>query len=226
MSWTKRRFKTNKMDIDHIFIFADRKGKVADELVSFGLTENGSRVHDGQGTKNRTFVFENFFFEILWVHNEQEIKSNNVLPTGLWTRANFKSNRISPFGLCIANTDQTNELFKDAFHYQPAYFPAGMMIDVLNNDQNLFLPWTFRLPFKRDRERQLKPIRHKNGIKSLTKAEFQFTGINDEHFLTCFKDQDGIRFLQTEKIWLTLVFDNRSQGLTKTFNELKLTIAY
>src|SRR4051794_34154336 len=58
------------MDIDHIFIFTDNKGRIADELVSFGLTEGSSRVHQGQGTTNRTFSFENFFLEIVWVHNE------------------------------------------------------------------------------------------------------------------------------------------------------------
>ena len=216
----------SEMDIDHIFIFTDGGGKAADDLVSFGLTENESRVHDGQGTMNRTFVFENFFFEILWVHNEREITSNNVLPTGLWTRANFKSNGTSPFGLCIDNTDPTNELFKDAVHYQPDYFPDGMTIDLLNNDQNLFLPLTFRLPFKRNRQQQSKLPGHKNKIRLLTKAAFQFTEESDHHFLDYFDRKAAIQFLQTDKIWLTLTFDNGCQGLTKTFNELKLTIHY
>jgi len=43
------------MDIDHIFVFTDTEGKIADELISFGLTANESRVHKGQGTMNRTF---------------------------------------------------------------------------------------------------------------------------------------------------------------------------
>lgn len=214
------------MDIDHIFIFTDNKGKAADELVTFGLTEGESRVHNGQGTTNRTFVFENFFFEILWVHNEQEIKSDPVLPTGLWTRANFKSNGSSPFGLCIDHTGQTNRLFEDAFRYQPDYFPSGMTIDVLNNDHNLCLPWTFRLPFKRNRQQQSELPGHKNKIKSLTKAEFQFTTIDDKCFPDYFEDKNPIQFLQTGRIWLTLTFDNGYQGLTKTFNELKLTINY
>lgn len=214
------------MDIDHIFIFTDDKGNIADELVSFGLTESESRIHEGQGTKNRTFVFENFLFEILWVHNEQEIKSSSVLSSGLWTRANYKLNHTSPFGLCIANTDQTNELFKDAFHYQPHYFPTGMAIEILNNNQNLSLPWTFRLPFKRDRQKQSIPLTHKNGMRSLTGAEFQFREINSEDILAYFKDEKQIQFLHTDKIWLTLTFDNNTQGLTKTFDELRLTINY
>jgi hypothetical protein len=52
------------MDIDHIFIFTDTKGKIADELISFGFTANESQVHQGQGTMNRTFSFENFLWKL------------------------------------------------------------------------------------------------------------------------------------------------------------------
>lgn len=214
------------MDIDHIFIFTDNEGKAADELVAFGLTEGDSRVHGGQGTRNRTFVFENSFLEILWVHNEQEIRSEDILPTGLWTRASFKLNDTSPFGLCIDNINETNELFGNAFKYQPNYFPKGMTIDLLNYSHNLCLPWTFRLPFKRDRQQQSKPPSHQNGIKSLTKAEFQFTAVNDKNFLSYFEKEPTIQFLQANDNWLTLTFDNSIQGLEKNFDELKLTIIY
>lgn len=43
--WTDTSRLTDQMDIDHIFIFTNDKGKVADELVAFGLTEGGSRIH-------------------------------------------------------------------------------------------------------------------------------------------------------------------------------------
>ncbi len=51
------------MNIDHIFIFTDDDGKDADELVDFGLTEGSNRVHVGQGTTNRKFYFDNFFWK-------------------------------------------------------------------------------------------------------------------------------------------------------------------
>jgi len=47
------------MEIDHIFIFVSSKD-LADELVSFGLTEGSGNVHKGIGTANRRFFFENF----------------------------------------------------------------------------------------------------------------------------------------------------------------------
>jgi hypothetical protein len=214
------------MDIDHIFIFSGDQGAIADELLSFGLAEGGSRTHEGQGTANRTFVFENFYCEILWVYDEQAIHSELIKPTGLHTRADFKENNSSPFGLCLVNTDETDQLFSRAFTYQPDYFPFGMAIDILGNNYNLSLPWTFRLPFKQDRPKQSKPSNHKNGIRLLTQAEFQFTAVNDPSFLQYFEYEAAIRFLQADKIWLTLTFDNGAQGLTRKLEELKLTINY
>ena len=109
------------MHIDHIFIFSQNQGQEADELVNFGLTEGSSRVHTGQGTTNRKFYFENFFLEILWVHKEKEIRSEPVATTRLWERSNFESNSLLPFGLCLANTDDTDTIFQGSNRYQPEY---------------------------------------------------------------------------------------------------------
>lgn len=92
------------MKIDHIFIFSDKRGKEADDLVNFGLTEGGSRLHPGQGTTNRKFHFENFFLEILWVVNEEDINNETTAKTKLSERSKFNENGQSPFGLCLVNT--------------------------------------------------------------------------------------------------------------------------
>jgi hypothetical protein len=78
MNLTIKLFQNDHiMQTDHIFIFTNDNGKIADELVQFGLTEGSSRVHVGQ--------------EILWVHNEQELNSEVTKQTGLWQRADFDS---------------------------------------------------------------------------------------------------------------------------------------
>ncbi|MEM9673575.1 MAG: hypothetical protein ACFB15_16700 [Cyclobacteriaceae bacterium] len=81
------------MEIDHIFIFSANQGQEGDQLLDFGLTEGSSRVHPGQGTTNRKFYFENFFLEILYVINKQEIISELTAPTHLWERSQFRETK-------------------------------------------------------------------------------------------------------------------------------------
>ncbi|MFC4263854.1 VOC family protein [Ferruginibacter yonginensis] len=214
------------MQVDHIFIFTNDNGKVADELVQFGLTEGSSRVHIGQGTTNRKFYFENFFLEILWVHNEEELKSDKTKPTGLWQRADFNSNN-SPFGLCIVNTDEIENLFKNSFKYQPEYFPIGLNIDIIKNEQNLNLPWTFRLPFKGQKKNETEPIEHKYGLKKLTSIEFGVSNFDKaDEFIQQFSGQKNITFSLSSTNNLTLTFDENKNGQTKEFEKINLKIKY
>jgi hypothetical protein len=214
------------MVIDHIFIFTTDNGTIADELVDFGLIEGSSRVHKGQGTANRKFYFSNFFLEILWIHDENEIKSTQTMPTGLWKRANFENNHSSPFGLCLVNSKETNTLFKQSFSYQPEYFPQGLVIDIIKNESNPNLPWTFRLPFKGQKKNKDEPNNHGNGICSLTKTLFEYKKGARTQFLEYFNNEERLEFVESSRNWLTLSFDNRRQGKSKDFQQLKLTIEY
>lgn len=214
------------MTPDHIFIFTNDQGKIADQLVKFGFSEGSNRVHAGQGTTNRKFYFDNFFLEILWVHDEAEINSELIKPIGLWQRANYQSNDFSPFGLCVVNTDETDRLFENAHKYQPSYFPDGMTIDILKNERQPNFPWTFRLPFKGQNKIEKEPMSHENGIKYLSKVEFHVENINDLNFMKSFEDAQNINFVKSDKTWLNLTFDKGKQGLSKTFESLQLTIEY
>lgn len=214
------------MDIDHIFIFTDDKGKVADKLVEFGLVEGSNRVHVGQGTTNRKFYFDNFFLEILWVHNENEIKSDLVKPTGLWQRAEYKRNTFSPYGLCIVNSDETNGLFENSFKYQPNYFPNGMTIEILKNEKQPQLPWTFRLPFKGKKKNETEPTNHTNGMTRLTKVNFNYKDQLTDKYIDYFKNEPSIEFTVSKDYGMTLTFDNNKQRQRKYFEDLKLTIEY
>jgi hypothetical protein len=214
------------MQVDHIFIFTNDHGKVADQLVSFGFTEGSSRIHKGQGTTNRKFYFENFFLEILWVHDEDEIKSNLVKPTGLWQRANYQTNDFSRFGLCLVNTDETNDLFEKSLKYQPDYFPAGLCIDIITNDHRPDLPWTFRPPFKGHKKNETEPMEHPNGITKLTQAQFTHKKLNSDDFLNKFENEPQIKFVPSSDLMLTLTFDNHIKKSQLEIPELNLLIEY
>ncbi|MEM9545335.1 MAG: hypothetical protein AAGA77_05150 [Bacteroidota bacterium] len=214
------------MEIDHIFIFTNNGGIIADELVDIGLTEGSSRIHVGQGTTNRKFYFDNFFLEILWVHDEEELKSNPTKQMGLWQRADFVTNGFSPFGLCLVNTDETNELFTSSYKYQPEYFPEGMLIEIIKNDNQSDLPWTFQLPFKGPKNNNDEPKQHRLEINALTKTIFEYKQCTNQDFINHFQQEKTIQFKKSFKNWLTLIFDSKKQGIKKDFNKLNLTIEY
>lgn len=215
------------MEIDHIFIFSKNGGKEANKLVEFGFTEGSSRLHPGQGTTNRKFYFENFFLEVLWVVDETEIQSELTSKTKLWERSQFDKNDFSPFGLCLVNSKLTDKLFEQSQIYQPNYFPKGMSIDIITNEKNPNLPWTFRLPYRNEKKAHNEPTKHNNGISKLTKAEFEIP-LNKDHkeFKSYFQNNEIINFKNGQQNHLTLEFDNKSQNKAIEFRELNLTIEY
>ena len=215
------------MEIDHIFIFSNNRGKEANELIEFGLTEGSSRLHSGQGTTNRKFYFDNFFLEILWVLNEDEIQSELTAKTKLWERSQFDKNGKSRFGLCLVNSESTDSLFEISEVYEPNYFPKGMSIEIITNEENPNLPWTFRLPYRGVKKENNEPIVHLNGIKSLTKVEFEIqTDSEKTNFENAFKNAENIEFTKSNGLSLILEFDKNTQGKTKEFSELNLKITY
>lgn len=211
------------MKLDHIFIFSTSKGSEADELVRFGLTEGSSRVHPGQGTTNRKFYFENFFLEILWVHDPSEIQSQRTRVTKLWERSNFKHNNYAPFGLCLINDDASDQIFTKSSTYQPSYFPEDKKIEFITEPQ---LPWIFRLPFKGAKKATDEPLEHDKKLKKLTKATFQTPVVSE---LTDSLQQlsgGDINFLVADEYHLLIEFDNADSKQECRFDKLPLTIRY
>ncbi len=215
------------MEIDHIFIFSNNKGKEAEDLVNFGFTEGSNRIHPGQGTRNRKFYFDNFYLEILWVIEEKEIQSEITSVTKLWERSQFQQNRFSPYGLCLKNTYSTDQLFEKSKLYKPIYLPKDKSIDMITNEEFPELPWIFRLPYIREMSVSNEPIEHCNGIKSLTRTEFEISSeMSNSTFLDYFNGIDHIAFEVGERAHLTLEFDNKVQGKKKEFPELNLTLKF
>ncbi len=215
------------MEVDHIFIMSAYKGQEANDLIHFGLSEGSSRVHMGQGTINRKFYFENFFLELLWVHDEKEARSKITTPTQLWERSQFLTNNFSRFGLCLANTPNTDELFQDALIYQPGYFPEGLAIEMIPSSLGISIPWLFRLPFKGLNKHTKEPTSHKTGLQQLTKVIF---GVGESNLsstaIELINASDTIQFKQSNTIDLLLEFDQGCQGKRRYFPSLNLAISY
>jgi hypothetical protein len=88
---------TPPVEVDHVFIFVERKAPEAIILEQFGLkrTSHPTR-HVGAGTASISFLFENAYLELLWVEDEEEVKTQERT----WAlRADWRRTGASPFGL-------------------------------------------------------------------------------------------------------------------------------
>ncbi|GAA0872160.1 hypothetical protein GCM10009117_13070 [Gangjinia marincola] len=213
------------MLVDHIFIFSTENGKEADELIKQGFVEGPSRVHPGQGTVNRKFLVENFFLEILWVHNHNEIDQPVFKDIGLYDRAYFEKFSCSRFGLCIVNTKATDEIFEDAIFYQPKYFSEGKPIEVVRTATNAQAPWTFRLPYRDYQPEYKNNLQEKLQIEKLTRVNFILKEYDLPENLEKL-NQHEISFSIGVENKLELIFDHSRQGKIFECISLPLIINY
>lgn len=208
------------MQVDHIFIFVDSK-KDANILKDIGLLEGSGNIHKGIGTANRRFFFDGFYLEILWVEDESECKALKEIE--LFKRYEYKKSGYSRFGICMENTPQTNELFKDAFSWDAPFLPKNNPIDILTSET---MPWIFRLPPNRSANNLEEPRAHKLGLSKLTKVTFYQNGLCFENSLEFLGKNSIVEFKKDTKNSLVLEFDNFNQGKTLCIKEFDLTINY
>ncbi|MBD0333697.1 MAG: hypothetical protein ICV66_13705, partial [Chitinophagaceae bacterium] len=88
----------------------------------------------------------------------------------------------SPFGLIIINNAESGRLFENAYKYQPEYFLIGIAVDILQNNNQPDLPWTCRMPLRREKNTERATVNHKNKINSLSKATFEYSGSGAESY--------------------------------------------
>ena len=209
------------MKIDHIFIFSSNKGQEVDELLEFGLIEGSGRTHAGIGTINRRIVFDVFYLEILWVQNQEEAKTAQSV--GILERSNFKDTHYSPFGLCLADTENHENLFQNAIHFQPDFLPKGKYIEIITNER---MPWIFKFPSTGRKPKAEEPMHHKVGLKKLTNVTFNLKEKEFTDLLDTIENDSSINFEKTARDMLTLEFDYGLQGKSKTFECLNLEIHF
>ena len=212
------------MKTNHIFIFCDNHEEVVNELLAFGFMEGSNRIHPNQGTQNRKFYFNDFFIEILWVHNFDEIQNERSKKSKLYERAEHKTNTCSAFGLCLNYSKEEDELFENCYKYKPSYIPSNMFIEVLKNEDSPSLPWTFRWQTSGTKLKINEPINFSK--QKLSKIIF---GIKkktiENNYLELFNN-DEVFFEDSKEEFVKLIFTKSDDKKGHFFESLNLIIEY
>lgn len=155
------------MELDHLFIVVpdasdvqvsspagpgsdgldskNRASRMAEALRETGLLEAFSRVHEGQGTANHRFQFDNIMLELLYIHEPAEL---SVPPTtALQLEARFQDANASPFGICSRPSGGGgSEAPYPHSLYRPTYLPPHLAVQFADQLPASEPLW-FHLPF-------------------------------------------------------------------------------
>jgi hypothetical protein len=167
-------------ELDHLFICTSVGAVEGDRLIDFGLSEGSRNMHPGQGTANRRFFFRNSMMELLWLHDEEEARSEDVFPTRLYEGCLYQQTGASPFALCLrptpehrANGLDAGEVVPfDCWRYQAPYIPKEVSMYIGANSTTIeeplliFSPHSFR-PDQLSGDRS-QPIDHPLGFREIT----------------------------------------------------------
>ncbi|RZT04085.1 Glyoxalase-like domain-containing protein [Duganella sp. CF402] len=197
------------MQIDHIFIRVQPGGPEAEALKAFGLTEGSGNTHPGQGTANRRFFFANAFLELLWIANEDEVRSPTTSPTTLSERL-APEGTASPFGICFRPSEAGEVADFETWDYQPAYLPPGMAIGIAANTPLTEPMWFF---VSKGGQWQ-QPIHHAAGLREITGIKV-FSPSSGQASQAA--RSSGLTFAHGEQHLLEISYDHEVQGMQKDF---------
>jgi len=134
------------VELDHVFILVNPKAEVADALTEIGMLEGSSNDHEGQGTSNRRFYFDNGMLEFLYVRDEREANEGPAKNLRFVERS--QNIDASPFGIIIhAGEESSKHEPFEGWKYQPKYFKEGWAFHVGENSINLCEPLCIYVPF-------------------------------------------------------------------------------
>jgi hypothetical protein len=209
------------LEPDHCFIWVSEDAPEAELLRAFGLNQDKDPevVRAGNGASWISFSFENFYLELMWVHDEDAFKENWVWWNNTHDdRAHWENTGASPFGLAFhrVNPDTLNLPFKVAEHFNPVR--DGGWVDHGNPQlPHIFVmgprgampdPW-WMTPEARERART-----HPAGIRRLTKLRLGTPQLPTHAAFQVLNQQGALDSYASEEHVLELTFDDRRQGKT------------
>lgn len=131
-------------ELDHIFLFPSTGREAEERLTDFGISIGERGIHKGQGTANSVAFFDNAYLELLWKHDEGELRSDPVRPLCLWERASWHETGASPFGVAVRLTKLgSKELPIGTWPYEAPFLPEGATIPIVTPQYSAREPMVF-----------------------------------------------------------------------------------
>ena len=162
-----------KLELDHIFVCTDVGAPEAGRLLALGLCEGEPNTHPGQGTSNRRFFFHNAMLELIWVHDQDEARSEATRRTRLFDRWRLRAEGACPFGLCVRSAEGCASPPFPSWGYTAHYLPPPLEIRVGANSDILAEPMLFYIAFGRRPdifpESKRQPLEHPIGFREITR---------------------------------------------------------
>ncbi|WP_437991525.1 VOC family protein [Sorangium sp. So ce145] len=162
-------------EIDHVFLATPDVGIAERMLAEFGLSFSRHAVHEGQGTANACAAFENAFFEVLGVHDLEELQTEIVRPLGLHERIHWAETGACPFGICFRTIDAggAGGWPFETWDYKPKYMPTGMSMPIVTPRGSLAEPMIFVAPQTIRRITPIESRSHRGARRTLTRVRLQ-----------------------------------------------------
>ncbi|MEH2067287.1 MAG: VOC family protein [Nostoc sp.] len=213
-----------QLELDHIFVCVEPEAPPTDLLTAFGLTEGTRRIHQGQGTANVCFFFNNAYLELLWLFDTNEIQSPLVRPTGLWERCRWQETQACPFGIAFRSTaSNLREIPFPTWDYHAAYLQPKASIAIASNSDNLsepliFISPTTKKPTDYALERRL-PLVHQVGLKEITALQVILPGVqNFSAEVKTLIELGLVQFSQGNFYQLQIEFNNAKENNSRDFS--------
>ncbi|WP_103654270.1 hypothetical protein [Agarilytica rhodophyticola] len=202
------------LELDHFFILVEPEAKIADELVSIGMKESVSRIHEGQGTANRCFRFSNVLLEFLWIRDWQQANRGKV--GNLFLPQRVKYPQASPFGVVLHRKDGSDVTMPfPGWEYQPDYFPAPKAFHIGDNASDILEPLCIYAPFIEPSEKTSNTIVEQGNFKYVRNVCIYTPVQVMSEALNIANTVEGLSIINDEQHLMEIVFDDHSRGLCK-----------
>jgi hypothetical protein len=162
------------LELDHLFCFCDPELPEVAVLENEGFVLTSGRKHVGQGTANRSVMFDTNYLELIFLESEKDALLN---PLKLHLRAYWKTTGQSPIGIALRGEIPEQDLSR-FWDYSPPYFPELKIKIHHFNELHPEFPLLFVMPTNGLPSRFEESLMHKTKSTNITQIRLR-TPLNE-----------------------------------------------